>query len=358
MTDIKSSYLNASFDFRMNEVSFDELISHYERVGFLYPAKKKTIQNIMPLIAENWKKAFKAKDQLLWIASSHRKDSKKMSTISLWRSTLNGWVAQHLTSNAGPLYVKNILIGTQLHAIQNKYHAGQNWFQPKNQYANKVFGGIESSIGSQYAKVSSYNYYHVPSKIYQTDSSDIHIVQCKNNDYQKTLHQFIKDTMGSVYVETEEWDQNDIELSQVNDLYHHYGLFRYRCIWLAFRKLADDYPVAAIIAYRGPLGFNFSLIENRMELIFKAHEQNMNYTEIASQLIRIALPAYKNNYPLNSIPLVVRTDNKTSLKLPELKFIRVYNKSSWLNKGFEPWCNHVAGFFSIIENNFINIMRD
>jgi len=352
LSDLDDIYHSFSFDFRINEVPLEELILHYERVNFLYPEKKKRIQHVLPIIVQNWKKALQAKDQLLWVASSHRNNFQKMATISLWRSTKNCWLAQHLTSNAGPSYVRNILIGTQLHAIENKYRAGQNWFQPKNKYANKIFGSIESSIGSPYAKVSSYNYYYLHPDINKITDSSISIVQCRNNYYQKTLLQFLLDTMGNVFIETEEWDQDDIELEQINDLYSKFDLFRYRSIWMAFNKTYGDEPVGVLTAYRGPLGFNFSLLENRMELILNSNLKNEKRFAIFSQLINKALSAYETHYPLKVIPLVIHSNIERNIESSNLEYIRTYNKSSWINKGFEPWCRHVAHFFEIIENNF------
>jgi len=346
------SYTTDTLDFRINEIPFNELIRHYDRVIFLYPDKKKFIQKFMHLIANNWKKALTANDQLLWIASSHRSGFQKMATISLWRSTNNGWMAQHLTSNAGPKYVKNILIGTQLHAIKNQYHSGQNWFQPKNKYANNIFGSIESNIGKHYANVDSFDYFHVNSNhLIQPINNEISIVQCKNNYYQKTVLQFLMEQMGHVYVKTEEWDTDDIELLSVNEMYRQYDLFRYRCIWIAFENNKNDQPAGVLIAYRGPLGLNFCLLENRMELIINKSIDSSKYLDISAQLINNAMLIYNDDdYPMDFIPLV--TPSLSGKKLKEsLAFKRKYKKSSWLNKGFEPWCHHVKDFFKDLEKN-------
>jgi hypothetical protein len=351
VSEHKNQNFSQPFNFRINAISFSDLIQHYESVQFLYPAKKKQIQPIMPLIAENWEKALKAGDQLLWIASSHRENTQKMSTISLWRSTLNGWVAQHLTSNAGPTYVHNILTGTQLHAIENQYRAGQNWFQPTNKYANSIFGSIESTIGKQYARVSSYQYYYLNATTSQLSHNQQYaIVQCKTNYYQKALNQFLHDQLGAVYMTIEEWDQGDIELSDLNEIYLQYGLFRYRSIWMAFHR-NTDYPAGVIIAYRGPTGFNFSLIENRMELILDKKLDPDRQLEVASLLIDQAKNAYAEKYPLKTIPLIVLSCFSQNLAIQDLAPVRIYKKSSWINKGFKPWCRHVALFFNMIAHD-------
>ena len=350
MTVHQETYFDHTFDFRINDVPFDTIISHYESVNFLYPAKKKRIKAIMPIIAENWKKALQAKDKLLWIASSHKDGFNKMSTISLWRSTNNGWMAQHLTSNAGPEYVRNILIGTQLHAIENKYRSGQNWFQPTNRYANRIFGTIEQSIGTKYASVASYGYFFLPKNQMFHDPPDISIVRYKK-EFHSMLFQFLSDKMGSLYVTTEEWDQDDIELSHVDELYKRYDLFRSRAVWLAMNSKYDRLA-GVIIAYRGPLGLNFSLMENRIELILDDNLSENTSRSVSGKLFESATSVYSSDYPLDIIPVVIHSKSADILKQLDIEFVRIYNKSSWINKGFEPWCRHVANFFSILEQRF------
>jgi len=347
--------INNCYDYKINQVPFISLWQHYEQVQFLYPAKKNRIKPVMSLVAQNWQKALQAGDQLLWIASSHRDGLKKMATISLWRSTSNGWVAQHLTSSAGPEYVRNILMGTQLHAIENQYRSGQNWFQPTNKYASRIFGSIEQSIGKKYAHVDNYGYFFLPRNKWLPDNPNISIVRCKK--YNQTLVDFLLDTMGSVYIVTEEWDQEDIELSQLNELYQNYGLFRYRRVWMAFSKDCGDYPAGAIIAYRGPLGLNFSLMENRMDLILNPALKVKSCSAVSAKLIRKAIHAYLNDYELESIPVLLRKKSPGMLKQLDIEFIRMYNKSSWVNKGFEPWCHHIANFFSILNKKFVSTKR-
>jgi hypothetical protein len=49
-------------------------------------------------------------------------------------------------------------------------------------------------------------------------------------------------------------------------VYRALGLRRYRRIWLAMMD-GHDAPVGAAIAYRGPLGFNLSFLENRCDVL-------------------------------------------------------------------------------------------
>jgi len=58
---MNKSYKTDSFEFRINDISFNELINLYNRVNFLYPEKKRDISVFLPLIEQNWKKGIEGK---------------------------------------------------------------------------------------------------------------------------------------------------------------------------------------------------------------------------------------------------------------------------------------------------------
>src|SRR5205814_8955322 len=76
---------------------------------------------------------------------------------------------------------------------------------------------------------------------------------------------------GSIYVAAEQL-LTDPELTEVDQLYREVGLRRSRRVWLAYREYKDE-PIGAVIAYRGPLGLNFSYIENRCSSGPKARDR-------------------------------------------------------------------------------------
>ena len=67
-----------------------------------------------------------------------------------------------------------------------------------------------------------------------------------------------------MFVEAGQFDSNDINLESINESYKSIGLFKRRHILLAFSK---SQLVGVAIVYRSPIGLNFSLLENRCELI-------------------------------------------------------------------------------------------
>jgi len=67
---------------------------------------------------------------------------------------------------------------------------------------------------------------------------------------------------GSIYVVAEEELEQDVELNAVDELYRGVGLRRTRQVLAGLSRNKEE-PIGAAIAYRGPLGLNFSYLENR-----------------------------------------------------------------------------------------------
>jgi hypothetical protein len=65
-------------------------------------------------------------------------------------------------------------------------------------------------------------------------------------------------------------------LNAVDELYRGVGLRRTRHVWLAYRANKEE-PVGAAIAYRGPLGVNFSYLENRCDLLLHRCFRNRKF---------------------------------------------------------------------------------
>src|SRR5260370_7674529 len=70
---------------------------------------------------------------------------------------------------------------------------------------------------------------------------------------------------GSIYVTAEQLT-TDPELTEVDELYSAVGLRRTCHVWLAYREYKDE-PIGAVIAYRVPLGLNFTYIQNPSPLL-------------------------------------------------------------------------------------------
>jgi hypothetical protein len=106
---------------------------------------------------------------------------------------------------------------------------------------------------------------------------------------------------GSIYVMAEELQQ-DVEFNAVDELYRGVGLRRTRHVWLAFRANREE-PIGAAIVYRGPLGVNFSYLENRCDLLLHPTLPQSEVSEVASSLLKASSAAYED-FELDEIPVI------------------------------------------------------
>ena len=100
---LASSMLDSyeAYGCKVNAISVDELFRKYEQAGFLYPAKMQRLAPFMDLVRDNWKRAFRSGDALLYVVSIEQQDG-AWALLSSWRSTNGGWNMQHLVGLGRP----------------------------------------------------------------------------------------------------------------------------------------------------------------------------------------------------------------------------------------------------------------
>ena len=109
-------------------------------------------------------------------------------------------------------------------------------------------------------------------------------------------------------------------------------------------------PIGAAIVYRGPLGLNFSFLENRCDLIIDLSADSFVIDMTAQALLSHASIAYLDSdfsmpYPLNYIPVITDSATSSFLLKKGASLIRQYQKSMWLRKGFNLWAKHIEDVF-------------
>jgi hypothetical protein len=123
-------------------------------------------------------------------------------------------------------------------------------------------------------------------------------------------------------------------------------LRRSRHVWLAYRANKEE-PIGAAIAYRGPLGINFSYLENRCDLLLLPTLPDSEVADVSSALLTAASAAYED-FELDEIPVIA--DEMATHALVKLggEFVRHYCQGIWLKDGHPGFYKHVDGFYSRI----------
>lgn len=333
----------SGFGCEVNALDTDELFRRYERAGFLYPAKLQKLAPYLPLVKENWRKAQRAGELLQWVATYEDSDHGQWGSITSWRSTASGWVTQHLVSLGGPVASRAVMLaGQAVRLLDWRDSAQQSWFRRSNRYANKIFGSITSSLGQRNSWVGDYSYFFLPLKLVPPISSTLRVDVATATDLPELRHA-VATARSAVYCAAEALVDDDLALEAVDQLYAQVGLRRYRRVLIA-RSTSSSAILGIALAYRGPLGLNFSFLENRCDVVLAPGLGAASARETGAALIAAIAGTYED-FELGAMPIVIDTAYAGVLRALGAEYIRDYAQSIWLSAGFEAWYHHTERFY-------------
>jgi hypothetical protein len=327
------------FGIRVNALPISELFDLYERTRFLYPAKREKLAPVMPLVMRNWERLRKAGELLLCNMTVQDRATGATSSITKWRSSLNGTLVQHLVSEGNPLGTRAVSLGaTATSYVMGADRFHQNWFRPDNRFPARVFGTLPESAGAERAAVHDLRFWSVSRRRVVAECSAGVVEPVKRLHDRSLLLDLIRRSRGSLWAAIEEIDC-DLELDSIDAIYRRIGLSRYRRVWMAVPNGADA-PVMAAIAYRGPLGMNFSFLENRCELMIEPGADAELVKQLMPALLGAAAAAY-DDFELPYIPVVACDAATESLLVARGEFLRHYSQSVWTREGCPAFYQHI-----------------
>jgi hypothetical protein len=331
-----------AYDVQINALSVNEIFALYERAGFLYPEKAARLLPHLGKVRDNWRRMLQAGDSLLYVLTAG--DRKKgFASIAVWRTTHHGWTSQHLVSENNPIASRAVMLaGTAASVLKGDDESHQNWFRPENRFPSRVFGSMVQTIGQSLSSVQRHMYFELPKNSSLPAGQNVRVVPY-DSSHEEALCQIASVARGSIYVAAEQL-ATDPELTEVDHLYRRVGLRRTRRVWLAYRDYKDE-PIGAVIAYRGPLGLNFSYIENRCDLLLHPTLPQADALGVVSSLLRASTSAYED-FELDAIPVIVEELAAPALQQLGAEFLRHYCQGTWLQAGQLRFFRHVDGFYS------------
>src|SRR6266403_1701421 len=257
------SNVYATYGVETNALSVDQIFALYERTGFLYPEKAARLRPHLELVRENWRRMLRAGQSLLYVLTGG--DEKRgRASLAVWRTAPHGWMSQHLVSYNNPFASRAVMLAAAAGTILRGIDDAQNWFRPENRFPARVFGSMVQTIGESLSSVQRHAYFALPRTLSLPTEKRIRVVPY-NPSHHEALLEIAAAARGNIYITAEELEQ-DVEFAAVNELYRSVGLRRTRHVWLAYRANKEE-PIGAAIVYRGPLGMNFSYLENRCDLL-------------------------------------------------------------------------------------------
>jgi hypothetical protein len=327
---------------QVNALNVDQLFALYERTGFLYPAKAARLTPHLSTVREHWQRLLQSNGSLMYVLSAgDERDG--IASIVAWRTTEDSWVWQHLVSDSHPLRLRGVMLGGLVRCIRLGIGTSQqNWFRPENRFPARVFGSMVQSLGDSLAAVHQHMYFAVPRQLPAKRISSVQI-EPYDPSQQIGLCGLATQARGALYVSAEALDR-DVELAAIDRLYQAAGLRRTRRVWLAYRK-GTRQPVGAALAHHGPLGVNFSFIENRCDLLVSPVLNPADAADVTTALLQAAAAAYDAS-ALDDIPVVADQASASALLGCGGQLLRSYCQGIWLKDGQPALYRHLDGFYT------------
>src|SRR6267378_8110989 len=335
------SSLYASYGVEVNALSVDQVFELYERTGFLYPEKGARLRPNLELVRDNWRRMLGAGQSLLYVLTAG--DEKRgMASLAVWRTAPHAWMPQHLVSDNNPFASRAVMLAAAAGTMLSGIDDAQNWFRPENRFPARVFGSMVQTIGESLCSVQRHSYFALPRRLSLPLGSKIHAVPYDPSQKQ-SLAAIASATRGSVYITGEDL-LGDVELRTVDEMYRSVGLRRTRSVWLAYKGSRRE-PVGAAIAYRGPLGLNFSYLENRCDLLLHPSLPESDALGVVASLLKASSVAYRD-FELDAIPVIADQISVPALLKLGVEFVRHYCQGIWLREGHPRFYRHVDRFYS------------
>jgi len=336
------SDVDAAYGVKVNALDVDELFALYERTGFLYPAKAARLIPHLGRVRENWRRLLAAGERLLYVLTAGDEKSGTAS-IAVWRTTSNGWTSQHLVAENNPFASRAVMLaGCAASMLRGVDESHQNWFRPENRFPSRVFGSMVQTVGEEYSSVRRHMYFAVPRRVALPTDRNIRVV-AYDPSHHAALCALAILVRGSIYVKAEQLTR-DVHLRAVDDMYRSVGLRRTRRVWLAYQGYKDE-PIGAAIAYRAPLGINFSYIENRCDLLVHPTLPESDVPSVVASLLNACATAYED-FELDEIPVIADQTAAPGLIKLGAEFLRHYCQGIWLKDGQPRFYRHVDQFYS------------
>lgn len=310
-----------------NELDPDEIFRRYADAGFLYPEKRAMLEPYLPTITENWRRGM-MNDGLIQLLACENTANGKWGSVTSWRHTARSWNTQHFVSTGGPSIWGTLLLLKAVDGIQSPIHQShQCWYQRSNGYACRAFGGILDAVGTNHAWIGDFGLFSVPFEMCHPLVSEAVF-----EPDPREIAAFVAEQRSPVFAKSEELDNTDLNLAALDELYSVQGLRRFRRIY-AVTDLGGGIA-GAVIAYRGPLGFNFSFLENRCDVILHADIHPDRAPTVVQALLAAAAPLY-SDFELGCLLVTIPDTQQEILQMLGGRFVRNYAQTIWLKECFE-----------------------
>jgi hypothetical protein len=207
--------------------------------------------------------------------------------------------------------------------------AGHSWFQSNDGAIARAFREAAETVGPRFSSLVPRVLLDSPdpSAIVAMEKGLRGEVTAADQSMIPVVSRFVANVLGQIYSTSEDF-LSDPFLDGLCKEYEVIGLSRHRSL-IVYRSVHGDLLGVAVV-HTGPIGINFSQLENRIDLILRGGLSLNERMQVATQLLASSYEAVGR-----SLPRRIMTDQETaaSLSMCGCSIIREYQRFTWLQAG-------------------------
>jgi hypothetical protein len=264
--------------------TFDELFEFYRAAGFLYPAKFAELSAWLPVIESTWTRLLESGDDVFKVFTRRRfvaGAATIKNSVCAVEHAPGTWQCQHLVSADRHEYLGTLSAFLAMADWLERNPAASYTrlaFRPGNRGVAALFADWQRAMPLGDASLRTFDYVATPLEV--VDASRGSTVRVVRGDAE-ALRRFYVPRIPPVELDSLRLD--DPSLRGLQEKFARLGLERRRSAYMA---IAGDTVVGAAICNAGPLGANFSFLENAVEAIEIAPEAPQAFPELLAAAAR------------------------------------------------------------------------
>jgi hypothetical protein len=243
--------------------TFDEIFAFYRASGFLYPAKLAELGSRMPAIEATWMRLLASGDEVFKLFTRRRfagGEATIKNSVCAVEHAPGTWQCQHLVSADRHEYIGTLSAFLAMAEWLERNPAAAYTrlaFRPGNRGVAALFADWRRAMPLGDASLRTFDYVATP--LEAVDASRGAGVRVVRGDAE-ALRRFYAGRIPSVELDSLRLDEP--ALPSLHEKFARFGLERRRSVYTA---VAGETIIGAAICNFGPLGANFSFLENAVE---------------------------------------------------------------------------------------------
>ena len=299
----KHSYINSA------NIDLDALWEFFFETGFVYPEKYTHISEQKERFYELYKKLYNNCPEIARHVIYQDK-GKIYGHVSMFRYYQNTWLMHHHAAIKSSKHKAGLVVMEHILQYINEYHtipsAQMNYiacyFNPKNRFANRVFGGAARSLNDQQkASLDTFAYFHHEPENEPVDFEDPWVLAETDPDDLQIFGYWYKQQSGGLLIEGLDLTQEAAAIDEATDLEYKKAGFKRSRKFYSLKK--NDELMAIFILNRADMGMNMSDLTNCIQLCILDPMQ-LTKEHVLNSLSHLAI-----HYEQEEIPVLLYPDS-------------------------------------------------